>query len=311
MFEAGGPAVIRAPDIGHVAMQAMRELVRTRVGAVFRNSFYLETPGPWVCVTGRTTAMGPLSVRLDLPGGTDWRDRGIRHGMPAHVDANFILIHPCLRILCCSSHTWAPASAPDWTPRSLRHGLAFTTRWTRVNLGVDEGLGCLIPPQSDRSSISAVAARAIRPIELLRRWLASKFLDPRGPAAAPPIVINELSGLGPGLTPSGDDFLGGAMVALHLLGYDCTARQIFEAITTNTDIRSNPISASHLEAAAGGSCSAPIHAVLSATLTADTNALPSYLKRIDRIGHTSGRDTLAGALTVLHEWSRGSDVIHQ
>ena len=80
MFEAGHPTILNASDIGHVAMRAIRDLGRTRVGAVFQSSFYLESSGPWVCVTGQTADMGPLSVRVDAPGSTDWRDCGISRG---------------------------------------------------------------------------------------------------------------------------------------------------------------------------------------------------------------------------------------
>ena len=302
MFEAGHPAILSASDIGHVAMRAMRDLGRTRVGAVFQSSFYLETPGPWVCVTGRTADMGPLSVRLDVPGSTDWRGYGICRGTPANVDANLINVHPGLRITCRISSPWTPALPTRFTSHSLRRGLAYTAGWARTNLRVDEGLGCFILPHPNRGAISAAATRAIHPIEQLRRWLVSEIVDLHRPAQVPPTVINELPGLGPGLTPSGDDFLGGAMVALHLIGCSDTARRLFDAIKANSDLNCNPISASHLEAAAEGSCSAPIHAALSAVLAADTNTLPSNLERIGRIGHTSGWDTLAGAVTVLRVW---------
>jgi hypothetical protein len=302
MFEAGHPAILNAYDIGHVAMRTMRDLGRTRVGAVFQSSFYLESPGPWVCVTDQTADMGPLSVRVDAPGSTDWRDCGIRRGTPANVDANLINVHPGLRITCYISSPWTPALPTRFTSHSLRRGLAYTAEWARTNLGTNEGLGCFILPHPDRVSISATATRAIHPIEQLRQWLVSEFVDTHRPVQVPTTVINELPGLGPGLTPSGDDFLGGAMVALHLTGCGDTARRLSDAIKANSDLYCNPISASHLEAAAEGSCSAPIHAVLSAILAADTSTLSVNLARIGGIGHTSGWDTLAGAVTVLRVW---------
>lgn len=281
----------------------MRDLGWTRVGVVFENSFYIETPGPWVCVTGSAAALGPLSLRCELSGSVDWRGWGIRRGMAAHVGETTIHLNPIFRLAFSGSSTWTPSPLPHWTPESLRRGIETVTSWTRVHLKTDEGLGCLILRDSERGSMSRVAERAIEPLIHLRLWLAAVVLEPGIPPEIPPVATDGLIGLGPGLTPSGDDFLGGTIIALHLLGCRPAARRLFETIGVKPEILSNPISASHLRAAAAGSCSAPIHAALGATLAGYIDSLPAKLSRIDRIGHTSGWDTMAGALTVLSAWS--------
>ena len=59
------------------------------------------------------------------------------------------------------------------------------------------------------------------------------------------------------------------------------------------------MSRAHLQAAAIGEGSEALHRVFFALLKADVFKLASEVDAIDRIGHTSGWDTLAGIATVL------------
>ena len=110
-----------------------------------------------------------------------------------------------------------------------------------------------------------------------------------------------LIGLGPGLTPAGDDFVGGAMIALRACGTTAGDAEAADRIVawalplarTNT----NRISRAHLECAARGEGHEALHDLLC-------TFEEKHLERLARIGHTSGLDAAAGALLALTAYSR-------
>jgi hypothetical protein len=118
-------------------------------------------------------------------------------------------------------------------------------------------------------------------------------------------AVRDLIGLGPGLTPSGDDVLAGALLGLHATGNASLAAQLGGHVTAASVDGTSPLSAAFLRCAIDGETSAPLHQALSAALT---NAdWPTALDTLDRIGHTSGWDHLAGfslALTAVQSRRR-------
>ena len=102
-----------------------------------------------------------------------------------------------------------------------------------------------------------------------------------------------LIGLGPGLTPSGDDFLIGALAALDALVQTKTHTTLGRAIVAAALARTSPLSASFLRAAAAGHVGENLYAMIAALIGGDADAA---IAAAERIGHTSGWDTLAGAV---------------
>ena len=121
----------------------------------------------------------------------------------------------------------------------------------------------------------------------------------RGNSQAPADWAVSLLGAGPGLTPSGDDVLGGALLALRATGHANVAEALWRQIAPELTLRTNEISATLLAAAAMGHGSAAVHEVISALTGGAPPALDGALAAIDRIGHSSGWDTLLGVVTVL------------
>jgi hypothetical protein len=116
--------------------------------------------------------------------------------------------------------------------------------------------------------------------------------------------LRPLLGLGPGLTPSGDDFLGGAMVALTCLGMNPLRERIWATLAPVAATHTNDVSRAHLAAAAEGYGSAPLHNLIDAIVAGDADAMPQRIAALAAIGHTSGWDAMAGALTVLRAAAR-------
>mgnify|MGYP002278934842 FL=1 len=113
-----------------------------------------------------------------------------------------------------------------------------------------------------------------------------------------------LIGLGPGLTPSGDDFLGAVMLALHALGRRDLGDSLRADLLPCAPQATNTISLSHLRAASRGYGAAALHDALAAVVTGDESAIIDAATRLGGIGHTSGWDALAGAVCTLDAWAQ-------
>lgn len=113
-------------------------------------------------------------------------------------------------------------------------------------------------------------------------------------------ALTSLIGLGPGLTPSGDDFLIGLLSALSLLEkgnprigrFAVALRQaIGEAVEKTT-----PLSREFLLYACSGEFSEPFHELYQAAAALDMPGTLAAAIRFTAIGHTSGVDGLTGVL---------------
>lgn len=121
-----------------------------------------------------------------------------------------------------------------------------------------------------------------------------------------------LVGLGPGLTPSGDDFIGGAMVALRALGRGVIADRLAEWALPLAAAGTSRISRAHLAEAARGEGAGALHEMIEIISWPAGGGILSRLEAIDAVGHTSGWDALAGAAAALSAVFRddmGSDDI--
>lgn len=124
------------------------------------------------------------------------------------------------------------------------------------------------------------------------RWIAE------GANGRPPDKTASLIGLGGGLTPAGDDFIGGALICLHALGSRALAGRIAKWALKLASTRSNRISLAHLQSASAGEGHEALHQALAATFTGK-RSLALEMAALRRIGHSSGMDAFAGAVAVL------------
>lgn len=113
-----------------------------------------------------------------------------------------------------------------------------------------------------------------------------------------------LIGLGPGLTPAGDDYVCGTLLAAHLLAAADPATNAFlaamrAAIAGAAAKRTSRISAALLADAAEGLSFEALHALCNALASGDDAAGRVAAHRLAGIGNSSGWDMLAGLLGVL------------
>jgi hypothetical protein len=109
----------------------------------------------------------------------------------------------------------------------------------------------------------------------------------------------DLAGLGAGLTPAGDDWLVGCVLAAWAGFPRQGARATAAGAAETTARHTTPLSAAWLRAAACGECSAAWHALFEALLTNHETLIHRAASAIVRQGHTSGADALAGFVATL------------
>lgn len=106
-------------------------------------------------------------------------------------------------------------------------------------------------------------------------------------AAGARAEAERLIGLGPGLTPEGDDLLAGALALSAVLHGELPG-----VLPDDLRARTTKLSATLLELAARGAVMEPVHGLL----TRDWRAA---LSRLRRVGHSTGRAYAAGAGAAL------------
>jgi hypothetical protein len=111
------------------------------------------------------------------------------------------------------------------------------------------------------------------------------------------------------LTPSGDDFIGGLLIALHTLGRIDKARLLAKHLLPVAAAATGTISFAHLRCAAEGTGSQALHDISAALYRADRAKIISGLSTIDRMGHSSGWDMLAGLVCGYVILTSGTDSI--
>lgn len=108
-------------------------------------------------------------------------------------------------------------------------------------------------------------------------------------------AVHGLLGLGAGLTPSGDDYLVGALAVLHQTP-GAPARAAAAGVAAGLDHLADAttaVGAQYLRAAAGSRFHRDIAAAARAALTRPAD-VPDAFAAVRRIGSTSGTDTLLG-----------------
>jgi hypothetical protein len=110
-----------------------------------------------------------------------------------------------------------------------------------------------------------------------------------------------LIGLGGGLTPSGDDFLGGLLFAMSALAlYPALALPDMSIIVEPYRSRTNPISFTLLDDLAKGHAIEPLHRVANGILESDPpDNLHLAIRQLTDVGHSTGWDMLTGLFSGL------------
>lgn len=272
-------AIVPVLRAGLLAQEFCRRHARATVEAVFARSVYLRADDDFICVGQPDLGNGPLTLIASLGGLPD----RLQPGQMTEVCERHIVIGSAVRFSLAKSETWR---APQWPacppPATLIQTYADLARRAASD-APDEGLArCAF--NVGESPLGRIARPRISSFE---RALAGNFPDD---------AVRGLLGLGPGLTPSGDDFLVGGLALLDCVGERDAHAALARAIIAALPGATSPLSANFLRAAAAGHVGETLHRAVSSVMTNDVDAA---IDAVDGVGHSSGWDMLAGVAAAL------------
>jgi Protein of unknown function (DUF2877) len=242
---------IRALRAGDGARETLATGGTGRVLAWFPQACYVQGPGGLVALVGPGVHDGPLYLALE-------RDLPrFEPGTPATLSPVTMELPDCA------------VDASDATP------------WR----------GALAGPDRIRAAAEAVANAAAE--------AAGEALLPRAGFEAHPLVERGelegaaavLAGLGPGLTPSGDDVLGGVLFARRALGGSEDEARL---AAVADGVRTNAIARAFLRWAARGQALSPVHDLIEAAVRDDREAAAAAAGALTAVGESSGADFALG-----------------
>jgi hypothetical protein len=291
MPAAGGIIVLAVRQAGVMAQKICCREGSASVVAVFARSFYLRCGDTFLCVGDRTIGNGPLTLVTDF-GALRMSDLPLRPGQPACLEARVITCGGAVRLTFEDREPWRPPPWPVALPPTQLIAACDHLVSRAAMAAPPDGLWSVLHTPSDTSLSRIAGPRVARVLS----WLADALAGGRFSAAAASDAVAGLIGLGPGLTPSGDDFLVGMLATLDALGEHEAHAALARAVLTLAPARTSPLSACLLGAVACGHVGEHAHAAVSAAMSGrPTDAIAA----IRAIGHTSGWDMLAGVAATL------------
>ena len=279
------PARVRATSIGPTVLKVLAGSI-VQPFAIFERCLYATSlTGCIACIGDESIGDGPLNALL-IRGDKGW---------PAIATAE----HRNIEVDVDNAQRWQPRIGDDGDTTSLGWAQMAELRAAVRAFRLDGGLSPFLTPLLEDAVPTAptpLLANARPGISSLREWLR---LGDNKPSPMP-AEVSSLIGLGPGLTPSGDDLLGGCLMALRRTGRRELAARLSEPVLSAARTATSRISLAHLECAAAGYGNAALHNVLESLLAGATGELADCLNALDRIGHSSGWDGLVGVVLAIN-----------
>ena len=252
-----------------------------RVLAALPSALYVAVAGEVVAVVTRDAVRLPNAAVLPQPAAQAPFAVHVE-GAPAEVR------NGALVVAACRGGQVAYRPVREWTPRPVLPGPPASVQAAVV----DELARRLGPGSACRSPAAARLAAATAD---LQRALVGGDLGGARDAS------DRLVGLGPGLTPGGDDVLAGVLVTCHQLRASPAAAPVVALtgalgrhVVQRAATRTTALSTALLLHAAQGRGAPPVLAVVDALV--GRAPLGPALAGLLAVGHTSGSDTARGVL---------------
>ena len=248
---------------------------------------------------------GPLSLVIPT---SDDALAGLTEGNSVSSTGSHLMVGDGLVVGLEQARLWDPKAYPALGahPEALSRCLAEVYR-TATTRSPEQSLARLLPHIHEEELPEALTAVAHFPRS---HALIVGLIDALGRRnrRSIKVVTSSLAGLGPGMTPAGDDFLAGILLSLALAQEhrpDADLAEIAGLLAETAVPRTNEISAAYLRVAYAGETSERWHGLLKALSTGEAGEAAGAAETVMQFGETSGADMLAGFLVGMETVSPG------
>ncbi|HEU5369080.1 MAG TPA: DUF2877 domain-containing protein [Ktedonobacterales bacterium] len=293
------------------AIQPLLDIPTTRgsIQSVFPRAANLQFGSQLLTLHARETPCAPNGLVLPLRAGQGPL-ADLQTGMAVIIERGTIHIPaPSLRLSTQNSQPWdphphlEPAACP---PERLERNLARLTTLV-VEKAPREGLAALatLPVEAASADAAPDASAAADESFLLHtaRQATRRLLEgvTRQQSQLVRQAASSLIGLGPGLTPSGDDLLIGFIAATSLLATPlglskAMYQRLHSELLTIARGRTNKLSITWMEYAEQGAVAEHVGRLIKALVVDDARLLEEAALAVLKSGATSGGDLLAGII---------------
>jgi Protein of unknown function (DUF2877) len=279
-----GCGILRRSAIGHVI-------------AVFQRACILALQdGQMIALLTRSLGNVAHGIRLNC---NPRLDRIIQIGLSTRVTRHEMVIGR-VTVLLSGARVWSA----NLRPGMARERKTLTAALLARQLLRERNASC--------SELLATVLRLPRPASALTGWIAVTLpqlsrATLRLDHQAALVSLSKLIGLGPGLTPAGDDFIIGWLAGVVLMAGTPADLEFLNAVSsglTSLGSGTTPISRQHLRDAAEREFSESLSDVCFALASgASERELAESLSRQLSVGATSGADAAAGLMFALFDCS--------
>ncbi len=270
---------------------------RASIHSVFEHAINIDRgPGRLLTLATRASDNAPATLVVDLDG---WSELGLVPGSPVILAGGRIVLgggvdgREACEVLIDTARPWR-CELPSYAA-------ADETLSAKVALAGDY-------LQRFGKGIAAAGAAA-RAAGAFEKALAEVFQRHRdgllhaleaGCELRAQEHLHGLLGLGPGLTPAGDDFIVGLLAVFHLRGSPCAGwRRIGAAVLEYAPQQTNVISQAALQHAVNGRVRARLVRLCEALICGEAALLCAALDQVMKIGSTSGCDIASGIVSAF------------
>jgi hypothetical protein len=261
---------------------------RGRVHSVFERVVNVEGAGVQLFTLAcRDLDNGPNTIVID---GSGFGTTGIAADDPVAVAEGTLMVGHFTVIVLTGAAGWNCA-LPAYSGDDAR--LRANLRCVESHLEqYGEGGGMVASPGEESPFVDTVTAALRLRARMLMLALSRANIESACAHA------KSMIGLGPGLTPSGDDFLVGLFAVLNVPGSPCNSlRSACSDILAGAGRWTNAISLTALTQAANGCVRESIAALMTSLMYGPRDRLLASLDRVLAIGSTSGTDLVAGIVS--------------
>lgn len=298
-----------AEFIGYRALEILSNSKKYKVHSVFDHAFYIQTSNNFLInVIKNENYISPVSILIKDFGDRSFKSIGALEGMEVKSDNSILIIGDnIITIKLAKASNWAPPPFPKGpliSPMSISLNLRvlrdviYTCQSREGLVPLLENVELYGPLKFFLQPQKPTLSERARPyIDMLMRGLFGGQYHMVLSGALPII------GLGPGLTPSCDDFLLGLILSLNICGntllkgrkkqisfYKRVSSEICRIAKGKTTIYSQTL----LDQARRGEGHKSVIELIYSLITKDPDRVASASKTVIEMGQTSGADIAIG-----------------